>query len=231
MQYRFTRMLAGMRRGLELLSQYSGRLQKVNTQGAQLALQEVVDALSALAQAQTAHRFGRSGGVKTEKQLARILRVRHIAPLVRVSRMRVPEVAALEAVRMPERRSNGSETAQLALSMADAVAPFVERLATAGLGPYFLNDLRAAANDVLAAIALKEEHRRKSVGATEAIESAIENARKVVAAVDAMVVAEARDEQPLIGEWRAVRREIRAALRTNVPAVEPTPGQEGQAAA
>jgi hypothetical protein len=214
MQFRFTRMVAAMRRLLELLAKHREQVPLVYDGGGRAALEEVVQQLVALGLSQVSHQQGRRGGVRTERELVERLRVQHVVPVVKVARMRVPEVAALAAVRMPAWRTNGTDAAHQALAMADAVEPYYNELRGAGLRTEFLDQLRAAAGELLATVAAKEDHRIQHVGATGAIRKAVEQAKRTVAGVDALVVAEVADAEPIASEWAAAVRIVRAALRS-----------------
>lgn len=216
MQLRYMQMLAAMRQAPTFLDTNGDRLVTVNAGGARGALNESITNLATLAQRQSTHRVGKTGELASERRLARALRREHIKPIVRLAQMKVPEIAQLEAVRVPPVTTNSTDLVVKALSLADTVAPYTGELHLAGLPADFMEQLRAAADRVLGAIGGKGGHLRQQVGATSAIDKAVVASRRIVNAVDALVRAALGEDDSLVDEWAKVVSTIRAAANRAV---------------
>ena len=224
MQLSYTQMLAALRQAPTFLDANGVRLAAINSGGARVALDESITNVATLAQRQSTHFKGKTGELASERRQARALRHDHLKPIVELAKLKVPEIAQLEALRVPHARSNSTALVLDALSVGDLVSPYQDQLIAAGLAVDFLPRMRAAADRVLGAVGGKGGHLRQQVGATEAIDKAVNATRLVVNAVDALVRASLGEGDPLIGEWAKVVRNIRSALDTAAPAtVVPAP--------
>jgi hypothetical protein len=220
MQLRFTQMLAALRQALHFLDANYTALGNVNASGARRDLDAVTNRLDALATEQVAHRIQGKGELLSEGRLGRAMRRKHLKPIVKAARRKLPNVAQLEAVVLPPLRSNSTDLVTRARAMADAVTPYKDGLHEAGLDADFLEQLHAAADQLTQTIALKGEHRAGRIGATDAIFKEVRAAREAVNLVDARVQGALDEEDPLITEWKAACRTIRRAA---VKALEPQP--------
>lgn len=211
MQVRYTKSLAELRRAQAFLDSHLDRFGSLSAGGARRALDDAVDELARQAQLQATHQTGRRGELANERRLARTLRREHIAPIVRVSQLMVPDVAQLEAIRLPRDGSNKTELVTQALALADAVQPYEGELRRGGLTGDFIGELRKVADRVLGAVGGKGAHRRQHIGATSAIDKTAIAMRRVVTAVDALARAAMPEDDPLVKEWASVVRAVRRA--------------------
>lgn len=232
MQLKFTQVLETMRGAQRFCDINSAALGGLNSGGGRAAFDGVVARLSALADAQEAHRIQASGELAMQRRLARQIRRYHMWPVVRVARSKVPAAAQLAAVQMPPSRSNPLDTAQRARGMAAAVAPYRDLLVEGGLASGFVEQLVTAAGELEAAAGGKQDHVTSRVGATGNILTEVAEARIQVGALDALVDVALRDNPTLHSDWRKVVRDIRRALRpvgsgtSAAPAGAPAPAPE-----
>lgn len=214
MQLRFTKSLEGMRQAQRYCDDNSALLGGVNGGGGRAAFDAAVARLAGLAELQETHRIQGSGELARQRRQALELRRRHMWPVVRVARSKVPAAAQLEAVRMPPIKSNPTDIVTRARAMATAVDPFRELLHEGGLAPDFVQQLTQATDELERAVSQKRTHHAGRVGATDNIHTEVAEARVQLAALDSLVVAAVKLDEPKLAEWRKIVRDIRRALRS-----------------
>ena len=199
MQQRFTQALVGLRAAQRLLDANGAAFIGVNLSGTRAEFDAITARLGTLADAQETHRMGASGGLSSEQALARELRRKHMRPLVRVARSKVPAAAQLTAVSLPRIRSNSTDTASRARAMAAAVEPYKQLLHEAGLAADFSEQMVAAANELDGAVNVKKDHQFDRVGSTANIDSEVTEARLQLTTIDALVRAAVPENEDEIG--------------------------------
>jgi hypothetical protein len=209
MQMQYTQMLAGLRQVQGFLDDNAAVVGTLDSGGGRRGLDDATAQLASLANEQGVHRTQGTGALASEKQLARALRRKHMWPIVKVARAKLPELANLEAVRMPSFRSNNTDLALRAGQMADTVQPYAAQLQDGGLTAGFLDRLRAATAELLDAIASKGRHQSGRLRSTDGIRKVVARARRAVGVVDALVRAQLGETEPLLTEWASIVRTIR----------------------
>jgi hypothetical protein len=163
--------------------------------------------------AQGAHRAAGSGELSYERKLARSIRRRHMFPIVRVSRAKVPAAAQLEPVRMPKLRSNSAVLIRQAREMAEAVTPYRQLLHEAGMPADFIERLLDSVAELEKVSGAKLGHFAKRVGATENIDTEFETLKVELNMVDSLVLSALEDHPEKLGEWRTLTKGVRSAFR------------------
>ncbi len=226
MQLQYTQMLAGLRRALGFLDELAAVVGALDSGGGRRGLDDVTAQLASLANEQGVHRTQGTGALASEKQLARALRRKHMWPIVKVARAKLPDVASLEAVRMPPVQSNNTDLVLRAGAMAEAVQPHAAELHDGGLQADFLDRLRTAAAQLLEAISSKDAHKTGRIRSTDGIRKVVFRTRRAVGVVDALVRAQLGEAEPLLTEWVSIVRAIRKSASR---VVHPSPADTAQA--
>lgn len=209
MKVRDMQFLAALRQAQNFLVANDASLGGVNATGARKTLDEMIDKLAALAEAQDSHRIQVTGERTNELALTAELRRKHIRPIYEIARAKLPEVAKLSNVKLPLANGNSTAIAARAKAMGDAVKGYAETFIAAGLPVDFLAQLDAAATAVEKAVVGKGEHRSRRRGATVGIGDEVRAARKAVRVLDALVKANLNLKQPLVSEWRNAVQVVR----------------------
>jgi len=200
-QLRFTQFLTALRQAQGFLDANTAALGTINSSGAREALNESVTRLDALAAEQTAWRIKGRGELQHEKRLSRSLRRQQMRPIAKIARAQLPELAQVEAVRMPPQRSNNTDLVARARAMAQAVEPYAATFRQTGLSPDFIERLQAATEALITSIYTKGTFRTNRVGATDAIEKEVQRARLTVHSLDGMVQAQLHERDNLLTKW------------------------------
>lgn len=130
----------------------------------------------------------------------------HMAPIARIARLELPNTPELVSLRLPKGRPTTERLAALADGMAQAAEPYADTFVGAGCKPEFIQNLRAAADDMLKSLHDRTQSRGKVRAATSALRTKLSRARKVVHVIDGFVAsALANDPDRLLG-WKLVKR-------------------------
>jgi len=228
MQVRDMQFLAALRQAQNFLTANDATLGSINATGARKTLDEMIDKLSALSEAQDSHRIQVTGARTNELALAVDLRRKHMRPIYEIARAKLPDVAKLSNVKLPPANGNSTALAARARAMGDAVKEYAGTFIAAGLPADFLTQLDDAATAVEKAVVGKGEHRSQRRGATVGIVNEVRAARKAVRVLDALVKANLNLGEPLVSEWRNAVQVVRGGRpasqdpATKPPTVPPT---------
>ena len=223
MQKRFRRLFVGMRQAQSFMDSNGELLKAVNSGGSRAEFDAVTVRIGALADTQEAHGTTAKGELANERKLVGMARRRHMWPLVRVARAKVPAAAQLSAVVLPPFKASTATTASHVRSMATAVLPYRQLLQEGGLAPDFIEQMHAAAAQMDQAVIQKRAHVVARSGATNNIRTEVAEARLQIGAVDALVRATVAETEPKIADWNKIMRDIRAALRIAFTSLNPAP--------
>jgi hypothetical protein len=83
----------------------------------------------------------------------------------------------------------------------------------AGLGPTFVEDLRAAVEDIQVTLADRTGKRGAQAGATSGIETALNACNRYKAVLDSFIRTDARDDASLLSRWSIIKRVPRPRSR------------------
>jgi hypothetical protein len=151
----------------------------------------------------------------------------HIAPIVRVARLESASHPDLASLRMPRGEPGTQKLLALAAGMASIAADHRDVFVAAGLRPTFVEDFNAAIDDLLATLTARSERRGARSGATRGVDASLRVCTKYKAVLGAFIQTEARDDRPLLMNWRTVQRVGRSSRHqrksTMLAAPSPTP--------
>jgi hypothetical protein len=162
----------------------------------------------------------------------------HLAPLARIARLEAPSFPALASVKMPR----GAPSVQKLLAHADGMAvvahDYRDVFIGAGLQPTFVEDLRAAVEDIRVTLADRTGKRGAQAGATSGIDRALNACNRYKAVLDSFIKTDARDDAVLLARWSIIKRVPRPRGRrkqnagaTAAPHAEAPPETQAEAQA
>lgn len=163
------------------------------------------------------------GGTVTVQQLRQELRQYHLIPIAAMARSVVtvtPELAP--ALRVPLPTADDAKLLASANAIAKLGEAHKELLMQHGLPTSFVEDLRAAAVALQAAVDERRQIMSRRVGATKSIGAELKMGRLVVLSLDIALTRVLRTQTGLLAEWRN-------AKRVAVKAVHTTPAPEAAA--
>jgi hypothetical protein len=158
-------------------------------------------------------------GTVTVQQLRHELRQNHLLPIAGMARSVVAITPELEvALRVPRPTASDAKV----LASANAIAKIGEAnrdvLVQHGLPTNFVEELRADAAALQAAVDERRQAKSRRVGATKAIAAELKNGRVVVQALDIVLTRALRAQPGLLAEWRNTKR---VTMKPGRPAVAP----------
>jgi hypothetical protein len=203
MTARQKRANASFRRIQRFLRQHSRALEPVHKSRASAALEGVVASLAQQQSVQRAVKAGRRSISARQRALRSALRDTYLRPIIAIAQARSDDTLRLAGLRMPPR---GLDDTRLVIGVRSW-----ERLLTEHRGVFldegfeddFVEQLIAAANAITQAARDAGDCRSSSIVARFAIASLIREGRKLVRVLDALVLANCRDNPRLAAEWRA----------------------------
>lgn len=162
-------------------------------------------------------RLGRAE-VPRQRELRRVLREEHLAPIAQIARTTLAEAPGIEkALRMPPYNLASMKLVAEAIAMRNAVEPYEKQFVEAGRPEGFLGQVDAAIEALRQSVLGKARHLGRQVGAGAGLQKDIRRGRRSVELMDAIVKAAFRGNQDVLAEWRVARR-IRALPGAAQPA-------------
>lgn len=219
MQKRHMQFLGALRLAQEILTVEAAALVAVNGSRARTRLDEVVARIESLATSSTSNRTASRAALSTEQQLARDYVRYHLGPIVRVARANVVDDPSLMAFRLPHRRSNKTRLLEVGRALMAAAEPHTGLFVEAGMPATFLDDARAAADRLAATMLSKGVHRTTASGSQKGLVEAIDQARRTVQVLNALVNATRELPESMLTQWRGAVRVVTGRTRA---------GREGQ---
>ena len=171
---------------------------------------------------------GRStgGGTVIVQQLRRELWQNHLVPIAGMARSVVtvtPELAV--ALRVPQPTADVAKVLASANAIAKIGDAHKEVLVQHGLSTNFVEELRADAAALQAAVDERRQTKSRRVGATKAIAAELKTGRVVVHTLDIVLTRALRSQPGLFAEWRNTKRvtvkPVRPAAASNDAATPP----------
>jgi len=180
-------------------------------------LGEVIETLHGFRNTQaTLRRTGREQAVVRLRRTRRLI-VGLMRPMARMARALDPsDVALLPALRVP-RTLRTEELAGAATSMAEALAPRVDRLVAAGMAADALDKLTAAAEELRTMATTRALDGARRVASTEGIRETVQRGQGMLRLLDALVLLPLEANLSQRAEWRAL---MRLGRRGSVGAIE-----------
>jgi hypothetical protein len=159
------------------------------------------------------------GGTVTVQQLRHELWQNHLVPIAAMARSVVaitPELAA--ALRVPQPTADDAKVLASANAIANIGDAHRDVLVQHGLPTNFVDELRADAAALQAAVDERRQTKSRRVGATKAIAAELKIGRVVVHTLDIVLTRVLRAQPGLFAEWRNTKR---VTVKPGRPAVAP----------
>jgi hypothetical protein len=167
-------------------------------------------------------------GTVTVQQLRRDLRQNYLVPIAGMARSVVvitPELAT--ALRVPRPTADDAKVLASANAIANIGDVHKEVLVQHGLAANFVDELRAKAAALQAAMDDRRDVKSRRVGATKAIAAELKAGRLVVQSLDIALTRVLRDQPGLLAEWRNTKRvTVKPVHQTPTPAVAAAPAEQ-----
>ena len=166
------------------------------------------------------------GGTVIVQQLRRELQQNHLVPIAGMARSVVAITPELEvALRVPRPTADDEKMLASANAIAKIGEAHKEVLVQHGLSTNFVEELRADAAALQAAVDERRQTKSRRVGATKAIAAELKMGRVVVHTLDIVLTRVLRAKPGLFAEWRNTKRvtvkPVRPAAASNDAATPP----------
>ena len=172
------------------------------------------------------------GGTVTVKQLRQDLWQNHLVPVAAMARSVItvtPELAV--ALRVPRPTADVEKLLASANAIATIGGANKDVLVQHGLPTKFVDDLRAAAAALKAAIDARRQAKSLRVGATKAIGAELKTGKLVVQTLDIAFTRVLRAQPGLLAEWKNTKRvTVKPVRPASAPAAVTTTPPEQKAA-
>lgn len=169
-------------------------------------LDNVAIELAEHAAVQDGHTRTAAGAVARQRARRAALIRDHMIPIARIARLTLEQSPELVSLSMPKGRPSAERLAALAEGMALAAEPHAALFVGLGCKPEFIQNLRAAATELLHALHDRAQSRGKVREATFALEMKLSRARKLVQVIDGFLTSALVDEPDRLAGWKLVKR-------------------------
>ncbi len=142
----------------------------------------------------------------------------HMAPIARIARLEAAAYPALAPLKMPRGEPAVQKLLAHAAGMASVAQDYMDVFIAAGMRPTFIDDLNTAIDDILSTLTARGQRRAAHSGATRGLDETLKACFKYRAVLDSFIRTEARDDLPLLANWRSVKRVDRLPARRKQPA-------------
>ena len=188
-------------------------------------LDDVVNSLTAHAAMQETGGMNSRGETAKQKTLRAALRKDHMAPIAEVAKQKLRDVPEFHALVMPAATSSSARLAAHAAAMADAAKAHEQVFKDAGLPDDFIDSLATVADEVSKSIDDRKQHSSKRSGATAGLLAEEKRGRSMLKLINSLVMPRLRNNDALLGEWKAAKRVPRkpGPTPTAVGNAAPTP--------
>lgn len=188
------------------LSENAATLGDVISTETRAALDDSISELSEHAAVQDGHlRTARGTAARQREKRAELIRD-HMAPISRIAKLKLENTPALIAFTIPKNRPSAERLAALADGMAKAAEPFADVFVRAGCKPEFIQNLRIAADELLATLHERALSRGIVREATSALHTKLSRARKVLHVIDGFLRSALANDPDRLANWKLVKR-------------------------
>ena len=208
------------------INENADRLAAVTATGMRTKLGSLIVELKRNALGQGRSTLTARGTTRKHRELRTILVRDHMHPIATIAAAELPRTPELAPLRKPGARFTAANLALAAGAMAEAAAPFSDLFITAGLPADFIARLRAASDAMQDALQHRSLILGKRSGATSGLVARFVAAKKVLRAVDSLVVRSLSSDPEMLREWNTVKRIKRTSQLAN-PELEPAPTTSG----
>lgn len=148
---------------------------------------------------------GSKGETAKQRQLRLDLRAEWMKPIAVIARRNLRTAPEFKALQLPRASTVGQGFIASARGMAAAAVVHREALVGYGLPESFVEDLEKAVDEFEASLAERDRNRIRRVGATKGLETETQEARTVLAVLDARVRRWAKENETLQRKWESAR--------------------------
>ena len=209
------------------LDTHAERLPKAVSTGVRQRLGETIAELAQHVQTQHASPLIAQGLTRSKEEQREALMRDHMGPIARIARVVGAAVPELQPIKMPR----GAPGVQKLLAHAEGMAVIAQQhrdvFIDAGLRPSFVEDFRAAIDDMQRTLAERANRYGDRAGAKEGLERGLVAGNKYKAVLDSFIRSEAHGNVELLTDWAIIKRVPLAPGRRRgkveeVPAAPPT---------
>jgi hypothetical protein len=206
MQTRHSTILTTLQNVQAFMETNADALGPLNTSDSRRALDDLERTLSAHAVTQAQGKRSSKAEVAKQRVLRNALKVKFLHPIASIAAAQLSQVPDFTALKIPKGVTTSQKLIAAAVTMGEAAAKYAPTFIGAGMAPTFLEDLKAAADELSAGLTAKGTARSKQVGATAGLKAAAKQAHKIVKQLDSLIDAQLATNPDLLARWKAVKR-------------------------
>ena len=221
MQQSHGTMLVTLENARALLRANAAALGDTIPEAALARLDSAISGLAENANTQNGHLRAAAGSLNLQRVKREALLRDHMAPIAKIAALELEHVPRIIALTLPRKHVTLKQLATLANGMAEAAAPFAQVFISAGRKPQFLDQMRTAASEMLAAAADRAQNRYRVKQVGTDLRTRLSRGRKVIHMLDALVKSAAATNPGLLDAWKMAKRVPKKAA--SAPAAA-TPG-------
>jgi hypothetical protein len=188
------------------LDAHREQLPKATAAGIRQRFGEALAEVTQHVQTQHASPLMAQGLTRTVREKRDALLRDHMAPITGIARLSAAEVPELKPIKMPR----GGPGVQKLLAEADGMAVIAQQhrelFVAAGLPSTFVEDLRAAVEDIRTTLADRTNRYGDQAGAGKGLENGLVLGNKYKAVLDSLVRSEAHGNAELLADWDIIKR-------------------------
>lgn len=139
----------------------------------------------------------------------------------KVARQKLRDVPEFHAFVMPPSNSTSAQLVAHATAMAEAARVHEQVFTEVGLPDDFLSSMLAVTAEVSKSIDDRKQHAGRRNGATAGLAAEERRGRSMLKLIDALIVPRLRNNDALLGEWRAAKRVPRKPGPVTTTAFQP----------
>ena len=175
-------------------------LGNVNKSTSRAALDDVLAALEARAEAQSSAETQAAGATTEKNALREDLRLHHMQPIAAIARATLAHTPLIAKLRLSAKTVNDSTLVQRGNSMADVAVQYSDVFIAEQLPADFIAQLRASVEAVRKAAVQRDGFQVNATTATQAVDDEMVRAHNVVSVLNSLVVKQlkgkTRSENP-----------------------------------
>jgi hypothetical protein len=189
-------------------------LGNVNKSTSRAALDDVLAALEARAEAQSSAETQAAGATTEKNALREDLRLHHMQPIAAIARATLAHTPLIAKLRLPAKTVNDSTLVQRGNSMADVAVQYSDVFIAEQLPADFIAQLRASVEAVRKAAVQRDGFQVNATTATQAVDDEMVRAHNVVSVLNSLVVKQLKGKTDLQAGWRRAKH---AKAKPGVP--------------
>jgi hypothetical protein len=206
MQKRQANAVRSIRAVRDFLDSHSAKFPHIATTGARKKLDDAIVELSGHVKDQSGSTLQARGETENTRTLRAELVRHHMRPISRIALGELPNTPQVAPLRVQRTNVGVEKLVAAAHGMARAAEPYTGIFTAAGLPLDFIEQLRVAADALLASVDRRSENYVKATTATDALGTKIGKARTTVKILDAFVRKALTSEPELLAGWDRIKR-------------------------